>query len=104
MSDTADADQTYAPSLSSVLEALNDSTRRQIVRRLFLNPGLCNSFSDLGSKTRLSYHFAVLRRAGLTRTERQGTWRLMHLRYAEVEESLPGLLKAVLQDGASENE
>jgi len=51
------------------LNALNDSTRRQIVYRLSQQPGLRNSFGDLGSKTKLSYHFADLRHAGLTRTE-----------------------------------
>ena len=97
MGTVSDTDQVYKPDLSSVLEALNDPTRREIVQRLFRQPSLCNSFSDLGSKTRLSYHYAVLRRAGLTRTEKQGTWRLMHLRYKEVERALPGLLKAVLK-------
>ena len=95
-------DVVYTPTLSAVLDALSDPTRRQLVYRLSLQPGLCNSFGDLGSKTKLSYHYAVLRRAGLTRTEKQGTWRLMHLRRNEVEERFPGLLNAVLKGASQE--
>lgn len=102
MAKRADSDIEYAPSFAAILNALSDPTRRQIVYRLSQQPGLCNSFGDLGSKTKLSYHFAELRHAGLTRTERQGTWRLMHLRLAEVENLYPGLLTAVLQGAAEE--
>jgi len=103
MAKRADSDIEYPPSFSAILNALSDPTRRQIVYRLSRQPGLCNSFGDLGSKTKLSYHFAELRHAGLTRTERQGTWRLMHLRLEEIEQLYPGLLKAVLK-GAEEEQ
>ena len=102
MAKKADSDIEYPPSFSAILNALSDSTRRQIVYRLSQQPGLCNSFGDLGSKTKLSYHFAELRHAGLTRTEKQGTWRLMHLRLKEIEELYPGLLTAVLKGAAEE--
>lgn len=102
MAKKADSDIEYAPSFSAILNALSDPTRRQIVYRLSQQPGLCNSFGDLGSKTKLSYHFAELRHAGLTRTEKQGTWRLMHLRLAEVEKLYPGLLQSVLKGAAGE--
>ncbi len=102
MAKQADSDIEYPPSFSAILNALSDPTRRQIVYRLSREPGLCNSFGDLGSKTKLSYHFAELRHAGLTRTEKQGTWRLMHLRLAEIEQLYPGLLTAVLKGAAEE--
>src|ERR1700678_681535 len=98
----ADSDLEYPPSFSAILNALSDPMRRQIVYRLSERPGLCNSFGDLGSKTKLSYHFAELRHAGLTRTEKQGTWRLMHLRLQKVEKLYPGLLKSVLKGTAQE--
>ena len=103
MAKTSDSDLVYTPSFSAILSALSDPTRRQIVYRLSQKPGLCNSFGDLGSKTKLSYHFAELRHAGLTRTERQGTWRLMHLRLEELETLFPGLLTSVLK-GTSEEQ
>lgn len=102
MARQSDSDIEYPPSFSAILSALSDSTRRQIVYRLSQQPGLCNSFGDLGSKTKLSYHFAELRHAGLTRVKKQGTWRLMHLRLAEVEQLYPGLLSAVLTGAAEE--
>jgi len=102
MAKISDAYLVYAPTLSAILDALSDPTRRQIVYRLSQQPGLCNTFGDLGSKTKLSYHYAVLRHAGLTRTEKYGTWRMMFLRESEVEELFPGLLKAVLKGAASE--
>ena len=102
MGKKADSDIEYPPTFSAMLDALSDPTRRQIVYRLSQQPGLCNSFGDLGSKTKLSYHFAELRHAGLTRTEKQGTWRLMHLRLEEVERLYPGLLSAVLKGAAEE--
>lgn len=97
-----DSDVQYPPDFGGILNALRDATRRQIVYRLSLQPRPCNSFGDLGSKTKLSYHFAELRHAGLTRTEKQGTGRLMHLRLVEIESLFPGLLSAVLQGAAEE--
>ena len=102
MTRKVDSDVEYPPSFGAILNALSDPTRRQIVYRLSRQPGLCNSFGDLGSKTKLSYHFAELRHAGLTRAEKQGTWRLMHLRLEEIEELYPGLLTAVLKGAADE--
>lgn len=90
-------------SLAAILDALSDDIRRQIVYRLSLEPRLCTSFGDLGSKTRLSYHYAQLRKAGLTSTEKLGTTLLISLRLKEVERAFPGLLKAVLKGTAELN-
>ncbi len=89
-----------ALSLAAILDALSDDIRRQIVYRLFLEPRLCTSFGDLGSKTRLSYHYAQLRKAGITSTQKQGSYLLISLRLKEVESAFPGLLKAVLKGTA----
>ena len=48
-------------SMAALLDALSDKTRQQIVYRLSIQPTLCTGFGDLGTKTRLSYHFAQLR-------------------------------------------
>ncbi|MBC7927143.1 MAG: helix-turn-helix transcriptional regulator [Bryobacteraceae bacterium] len=87
-------------SLSLVLAALSDPTRRTIVQRLSSKSGLCSSFADLGSKTALSYHFAKLRQAGMTSTEKLGTCRLIALRARELNVAFPGLLKAILRTNA----
>lgn len=84
--------------LGKLLEALSDPTRLEIVRRLAEADALCSSFSDLGSKTSLSYHFRILRLVGLTNTEKQGTCRLISLRVKEVERAFPSVLKSILKN------
>jgi DNA-binding transcriptional ArsR family regulator len=83
--------------LSAVLEALSDPTRRQILRDLAeRGEARCSSFQHLGAKTALTYHFARLREAGVTRTRVDGTQRFMSLRRADLDARFPGLLAAVL--------
>lgn len=82
--------------LSETLNALRDPIRRRILVRLLEGEQPCFSFADLGSKTLLSYHFAVLKEAGLTRARREGTSLLMSVRQEEIEAAYPGLLQAVL--------
>jgi DNA-binding transcriptional ArsR family regulator len=90
-------EQNSVLSLAELLDAFNDSTRRKILLRLSMGERSCSSFGDLGSKTALSYHYAVLRRAGLIDTRQQGTSRIMSLAAARIEAGFPGLLSAVLR-------
>lgn len=87
-------------SLPNVLSVLGDNTRLAIVRYLARNedvPLNCSQFRELSSKTNLSYHFAKLREAGITRTEIVGTSRLISLRREDLERRFPGLLDSVIQ-------
>lgn len=90
------------PTLSEVLSALRDPIRRRILLRLREGERQCSGFSDLGSKTALSYHFAILRAAGLTRAKRDGTCLLLSLRTQGIERLFPGLLGAVLEGALRE--
>ena len=83
--------------LSSVLHALSDPARLEIVRGLADgDEPSCGTF-DLGlSKATLSHHFKVLREAGLVRTRPEGRKRLLSLRIDDLEYRFPGLLDAVL--------
>ncbi len=83
--------------LSAVLDALSDPTRRQIVLRLAAADFCCSSFNDLGPKTRLTYHFARLERAGLVYVTPNGRRRVLTLNFQGLEQAFPGLLPAVLQ-------
>ena len=67
--------------LSSVLHALSDPARLEIVRRLADgDEPSCGTF-DLGlSKATLSHHFKVLRESGVVRTRPEGRKRLLSLR------------------------
>jgi DNA-binding transcriptional ArsR family regulator len=92
--------------LPSVLHALADPTRLEIVRRLNEEAGCagmaCNSASpcDLPRAT-MSNHFNVLRSAGLIESRKQGTMVLNRLRRQELDARFPGLLDAVLQAEAA---
>jgi DNA-binding transcriptional ArsR family regulator len=83
--------------LSSVLHALSDPARLEIVRRLAAgDEPSCGTF-ELGlSKATLSHHFRVLRESGLVRTRPVGRKRLLSLRTDDVDSRFPGLLDAVL--------
>jgi DNA-binding transcriptional ArsR family regulator len=48
-------------------------------------------------KSSVSYHFKVLREAGVTRTRVEGTQRFISLRRDDLEMRFPGLLDAVLR-------
>src|SRR4051795_1464193 len=83
--------------LSSVLHALSDPARLEIVRRLADGDEPSCGMFELGlSKATLSHHFKVLREAGLVRTRPQGRKRLLSLRIDDLDARFPGLLNAVL--------
>ena len=83
--------------LSAIYDALSDPVRRGIVLRLAEEGELnCSSFSELGSKTNLSYHLARLRESGLTRARIDGTLRFIQLRVDDLQARFPGLLEAVV--------
>ena len=73
--------------LTSVLHALSDSMRLEIVRAL-----------ARAQSGRPCNHFKVLRQAGLIRSEESGTMLKNTLRVEELELRFPGLLRVVLRD------
>ena len=80
--------------LPSVLHALSDPARLEIVRRLAAGSEewSCGRF-ELGlSKATLSHHFRVLREAGVVRTRPDGRKRLLSLREEDLNARFPGLL------------
>ena len=84
--------------LADVLYALSDPVRLQIVRELAQRKETC--CGGLGvpmPKSSVSYHFKVLREAGVTRTRVEGTQRFISLRRDDLEMRFPGLLDAVLR-------
>jgi DNA-binding transcriptional ArsR family regulator len=85
--------------LPSILHALSDPARLEIVRRLAAgSEWSCGKF-ELGlSKATLSHHFRVLREAGILRTRPDGRKRLLSLREHDLNARFPGLLQAVLTD------
>ncbi len=87
--------------LQRVLAALADPVRLAIVRELGGSPDwsrTCGSFDVPVYKADLSYHFAVLREAGVLEQRDDGVWRFNRLRREELEERFPGLLALVLRE------
>lgn len=84
--------------LADVLYALSDPIRLQIVREIAeRGEKTCSGLSMDMPKSSVSYHFKVLREAGLTRTRMEGTQRFISLRRDDLEARFPGLFDAVLR-------
>lgn len=87
--------------LGGILGALADPMRLRILRNLLQRrDGLlsCTGAAPCQmAKSTLSHHFRVLREAGLIRTTKQGVENLNGVRWDEVNERFPGLLKAILK-------
>jgi DNA-binding transcriptional ArsR family regulator len=93
--------------LPAVLDALSDPTRLAIVIELAnLSEeweARCGTFSHLGSKTNLTYHFAKLRAAGVTHARAEGTSRFISLRRDDLESRFPGLLDTIVRAARKES-
>jgi DNA-binding transcriptional ArsR family regulator len=83
--------------LSSVLHALSDPARLEIVRRLAEGDAPSCGCFDLGlSKATLSHHFRVLRESGVVQVRPEGRKRLLSLRVDDLNARFPGLVEAIL--------
>ena len=94
--------QTELPSLEAVdlptvLDALADPVRLEVIRQLAAADGVVLGRFQVGvTMSTLSHHLTVLLASGLVRISQQGKYRRCELRMAEVESRFPGLLPAVL--------
>ena len=87
-------------SLATVLSALGDGTRLAILGHLARNEGTaqtCSRFTDITSKTNLTYHIAKMREAGIVNVEPCGTARLVTLRRTDLDDRFPGLLDSIIK-------
>jgi DNA-binding transcriptional ArsR family regulator len=85
--------------LESVLYALADPVRLEIVRRLMAGdcPLNCSSAAPAHlPKSTQSHHFQILREAGLIQSERRGTEVVNKLRLEEIETMYPGVVRTIL--------
>jgi DNA-binding transcriptional ArsR family regulator len=98
--------QTFSPDLAStdvltVLQALSDPVRLQIVRQLAANDDgkglMCNQLQLPVAKSTGSHHLKTLANAGITAEQEAGTCKYVRLRRDELEQRFPGLLESVLQ-------
>ncbi|EHM50854.1 MAG: helix-turn-helix domain-containing protein [Yokenella regensburgei] len=82
-----------------VFKALADPVRLTIVRGLLADkPGAerhCSTFGLTVTRATRSHHFKVLREAGLIRVVDKGNMAVAVLRWDEIENDLPGLVKLI---------
>jgi DNA-binding transcriptional ArsR family regulator len=85
----------------TVLQALSDPVRLEIVRQLSACPGSselkCSQIEVPVTKSTASHHFKILLAAGLVTGREQGTSKFMRLRRDELDKRFPGLLDSVLR-------
>lgn len=87
--------------LTSILYALSDPTRLDIVIKLAKNSELsCGSLALSVPKSTLSHHLKVLRESGITNVRIEGTQHFLSLRNNDLDIRFPGLLQSIL-DAAS---
>jgi DNA-binding transcriptional ArsR family regulator len=84
----------------TVLQALSDPVRLDIVRQLATcsDPAelMCGQIELPVAKSTGSHHLKALVRAGITSEREQGTCKYVRLRRDELEQRFPGLLDSVL--------
>lgn len=88
-------------SLANVLGALGDQTRLSIIGHLARDEArgmTCGQFTDLASKTSITYHVAKLREAGVINVQPEGTRRRITLRRADLDARFPGVLDSIISN------
>jgi DNA-binding transcriptional ArsR family regulator len=91
-----EADQIALP---TVLGALSDQTRLAIIGYLSRDEQrgmICSQFTDLASKTAITYHVAKLREAGVVTVTAEGTKRRVTLRRTDLDARFPGFLDSII--------
>ena len=93
----------YQPSvneikLTSVLHALSNPRRLQIIKSLEINKEQnCTIYDDLMPKSTLTHHLKVLREAGIIKLRIDGTQHFYSLRADDLESVFPGLLNIIFE-------
>lgn len=84
--------------LASVLYALSDPVRLEIVKSLSAQPDQsCGEIKvDVATSTK-SYHLKILRESGIIMMCAEGKQRFASLRSEELDERFPGLLNSVIK-------
>jgi DNA-binding transcriptional ArsR family regulator len=106
-SPTHDQPELASIDVVTVLHALSDPVRLEIVRQLAgcvaAGPGelACGQIELPVSKSTASHHLKTLACAGITAEREAGTRKYIRLRRPEFDERFPGLLDSVLQASAT---
>jgi DNA-binding transcriptional ArsR family regulator len=99
-SQTTDQTDLAGVDLVTVLQALSDPVRLEIVRQLACDPAgsmPCGQIQLEVTKSTASHHLKALRCAGVIAQRDEGTRRYTWLRRDDLEARFPGLIDAVLK-------
>jgi DNA-binding transcriptional ArsR family regulator len=99
--DDSKAPELAAVDVLTVLQALSDPVRLEIVRQIAgcEDPSvglMCGQLNLTVSKSTGSHHLKTLHQAGVTAERAQGVCKYLRLRREELDERFPGLLESVL--------
>lgn len=84
--------------LDGVLHALADPIRRTIVKKLQQGDGMsCSQTCNQLPPSTISFHYRILREAGLVRSQKKGVEVINTLRADDIEKRFPGLLAMILK-------
>jgi DNA-binding transcriptional ArsR family regulator len=90
-----------SPDIVTVLQALSDPVRLEIVRQLAGCDGAgelsCGQIEVPVTKSTASHHLKALAGAGITAEREEGTRKFVRLRRTDLDERFPGLLDAVIR-------
>ncbi|MFF3504170.1 ArsR/SmtB family transcription factor [Streptomyces sp. NPDC003247] len=94
--------------LGRVFAALADDSRRRMIAELATDPEdrerACGSFDLPVKKATRTYHFRVLREAGLVVQRDHGNGSTLRLRRTDIEKHCPGLLELLVAELDRPNE
>jgi DNA-binding transcriptional ArsR family regulator len=86
----------------TVLQALSDPVRLEIVRQLVVCPDTgemaCGQIELPVAKSTATHHLKTLHAAGITSEREEGTRKYVKLRQCELDERFPGLIDLVVLD------
>ena len=84
--------------LDGILHAMSDPVRRNILFKLSGCEGMnCSEACEALPPSTISFHYRILREAGLIRSEKRGVEVINTSRKPEIEQRFPGLLHALFQ-------
>jgi DNA-binding transcriptional ArsR family regulator len=95
---TAEQPEPLTSDIATVLQALSDPVRLEIVRQLDASAELsCGQLELPVGKSTCSHHLAILSGAGILAEREEGVRKYMRLRRPELDQRFPGLLQSVLR-------
>jgi len=84
--------------VDAVLYALSDPARRNIVAKLGTKNGInCSKTCQSMAPSTISFHYRILRDAGLIKSEKKGVEVINTLRKSEIDKRFPGLLQTIMR-------